>query len=247
MMRKSKPRTPLVVAAFSLSSMMFLCAAPASADCGGGALSTSGGNLLGSAIGGAAGGLLGNQMGRGTGKGVMTGVGVVGGALAGGYVGRSMEGCGSTARQPASAATPSAYRAAAPRARAASTQIDGREQSRDVVACLGPDGTWRPDSSAPAQQAAQADLVVRAQQRLRQDGFYVRDNIDGQWGPATSAAVSNFQRANGLPSSGQLDLSTRAAMGLDAAPVAASPVVPTSNAGQVGAPSLQTTQVRQAQ
>jgi peptidoglycan hydrolase-like protein with peptidoglycan-binding domain len=174
-----------------------------------------------------------------------------------------MEGCGSTARQPASAATPSAYRAAAPRARAASshvateprtcrfvatqTQIDGREQSRDVVACLGPDGTWRPDSSAPAQQAAQADLVVRAQQRLRQDGFYVRDNIDGQWGPATSAAVSNFQRANGLPSSGQLDLSTRAAMGLDAAPVAASPVVPTSNAGQVGAPSLQTTQVRQAQ
>src|SRR5437763_5079136 len=54
-------------------------------------LSTSKGNLLGSAAGGALGGLLGNQFGSGSGKGVMTAVGVIGGALAGGYVGRSMD------------------------------------------------------------------------------------------------------------------------------------------------------------
>jgi uncharacterized protein YcfJ len=47
-------------------------------------LSTSKGNLIGSAAGGAIGGLLGNQFGGGSGKALMTVVGVVGGALAGG-------------------------------------------------------------------------------------------------------------------------------------------------------------------
>src|SRR5262249_36783735 len=54
-------------------------------------LSTSKGNLLGSAAGGALGGLLGSQFGKGGGNTVMTIVGVVGGALAGGYIGRSMD------------------------------------------------------------------------------------------------------------------------------------------------------------
>src|SRR6185437_10805143 len=54
-------------------------------------LSTSKGNLIGSAAGAALGGLLGNQVGKGSGNTLMTIVGVVGGALAGGYVGRSMQ------------------------------------------------------------------------------------------------------------------------------------------------------------
>lgn len=54
-------------------------------------LSTSKGNLLGSAAGGALGGLLGNQLGKGSGNTLMTIAGVVGGALAGGYVGRNMD------------------------------------------------------------------------------------------------------------------------------------------------------------
>jgi surface antigen len=54
-------------------------------------LSTSKGNLLGSAAGGALGGLLGNQLGKGSGNTLATIAGVVGGALAGGYVGRYMD------------------------------------------------------------------------------------------------------------------------------------------------------------
>src|SRR5690348_10487512 len=54
-------------------------------------LSTSRGNLLGSAAGGALGGLLGSKLGKGSGNTLLTIAGVVGGALAGGYIGRSMD------------------------------------------------------------------------------------------------------------------------------------------------------------
>lgn len=221
-------RGRLALAAFALSGALLLHPDPASAQgCDGGVLSTSPGNLIGSAVGGAAGGLVGNQFGKGTGKGVMTGVGVVGGALAGGYVGRSMEGCDraprraepqaahGTARRPAAAPTRAAGDPRTCRFVTTHAVIDGREQQVEGVACLDADGVWRTASGAAAQQAAEADLVLRAQQRLREQGFYVRDNIDGKWGPATSAAVRSFQRANGIASTGQLDLSTQAALGLD--------------------------------
>src|SRR5258707_4588362 len=54
-------------------------------------LSTSKGNLIGSAAGGAAGGLLGSQFGKSSGKGVATTLGVIGGALAGGHIGPTMD------------------------------------------------------------------------------------------------------------------------------------------------------------
>lgn len=211
-------------------------------------LSTSKGNLIGSAAGGAVGGLLGNQFGKSSGKTVATIVGVLGGALAGGYVGRSMEGCGNNARQRAAAPAPSraVRRSAAAPARVAPetrtcrfvlTQavIDGREQQIDGVACLEADGTWKTASGPAAEQAAETDLVLRTQQRLRQQGFYVRDNIDGRWGPATSAAVANFQRANGLPATGQLDAATQKTLALDPAPLAAGP----ADANDGAAPAAQ--------
>jgi surface antigen len=225
----ARGRAALAVLAFS--GTLFLMLGSASAQgCGGGPLSTSGGNLIGSAIGGAAGGLLGNQIGHGSGKGVATGLGVVGGALAGGYVGRSVE-CNNESRR---AAAPSAYRPARVAAPAAAggrtcryvpTQavIDGREQQVNGVACLQPDGGWKIASDPAAQRDAETDLVLRAQQQLRQKGFYVRDNIDGQWGPATSAAVRNFQRANGLAATGQLDVATETALGLENAPSTTTP------------------------
>lgn len=250
-------RGPFAVAALALSGILLLHPGTAAAgNCGDGPLSATAGNLIGSAIGGAAGGLLGNQFGKGSGKGVMTGVGVVGGALAGGYVGRSMEDCGR--RPPPAAAAPASYgvaapararavprhRAAAPIGREARTcrfvltqaVIDGREQQIDAVTCLEPDGSWKMASGAAAERAAEADLILRAQQRLHDEGFYVRDNIDGRWGPATQAAVGNFQRANGLPATGRLDLPTRKALELDPSTVASAPAMQAGAAPPAAAP-----------
>lgn len=110
-------RCRLAITALTLLGVFLIHPDRASAQgCGGGPLSTSTGNLVGSAAGGAAGGLIGNQFGSGSGKGVMTGLGVVGGALAGGYVGRSMEGCGHApqraAPQPAAPPSATTHRAA---------------------------------------------------------------------------------------------------------------------------------------
>lgn len=208
----------LLAASVALSGVLFLLSAPASAQ-GCGVLSPTPGNLIGSAVGGAAGGLVGNQFGKGSGKGVMTGVGVVGGALAGGYVGRSMEGCGRPAPSAAAPRRAAARPAVAGEARSCRfvlTQavIDGREQQINGVACLEADGAWRTASGAAAERAAETDLIFRSQQALREQGFYVQNNVDGRWGPATSTAVRNFQRANGLAATGQLDGTTQQALGV---------------------------------
>jgi len=191
-------------------------------DCGG-PLSTSTGNVVGSVLGAVGGGLLGSQFGGGAGKGVLTGVGVVGGAVAGGYAGRQVEGCPSHrqaaapqgARQAAGAGAGGA--AGGPRTCRfvnSPATIDGQTQQVEGVACLEQDGSWRTETGPAAQQAASTDLVLHAQQRLHDQGFYVRNNIDGRWGPGTSKAVGNFQRANGLAANGQLDAPTRTALGL---------------------------------
>jgi surface antigen len=232
--RPSLGRGRLAVAALALAGVLILHPDPAAAEACSDVLSTSTGNLIGSAAGGAAGGLLGNQFGSGSGKGAMTALGVVGGALAGGYAGRKVDGCGNAPQRAAApqaahraprrgAATPARAAAEPATCRAVLTQavIDGREQQMEGIACLDPDGVWRTASGAAAEQAATADLVLRTQQRLRDQGFYVRDNIDGKWGPSTSGALRNFQRANGLTANGQLDGATRTSLGLDPAPIAA--------------------------
>jgi surface antigen len=217
-------RGRLVITALMLLGLALFQPYRASAqDCGGGPLSTSKGNLVGSAVGGASGGLLGSQFGGGAGKGVITGLGVIGGALAGGYVGRSVEGCEHAHQRPApQGANHAATAVSGPRTcRSVKTEavIDGQEQQVEGVACLDPDGIWRTASGPAAEQAAGADLVLRAQQRLREQGFYVRDNVDGRWGPATGSAVRNYQRANGMASTGQLDAPTKTALGLDPVPL----------------------------
>ncbi|HEY1507194.1 MAG TPA: RT0821/Lpp0805 family surface protein [Stellaceae bacterium] len=111
-----------------------------------------------------------------------------------------------------------------------SAVINGQRQETRHLACERSDGTWVPTarnqvhavSASPQPQprpatapaAVSSDMVFKVQQRLRDLGFYVRDNIDGQWGPNTSAAVRNFQRSKGLSASGQLDSATLAALDL---------------------------------
>lgn len=106
--------------------------------------------------------------------------------------------------------------------------INGAPQRTENTACQQPDGNWTtvPNDyarSAPRPPAWQdrrepspisSDTILKVQERLHHLGFYVRDNIDGEWGPNTSAAVRNFQRARGLQATGQLNPPTLAALDL---------------------------------
>jgi surface antigen len=207
-------------------------------------LSPTKGNIIGSLGGAALGGIVGNQFGGGGGKGLLTAVGVVGGALAGGYVGRQMDPADHACVGRTLENTPTGQTVAwhdpqkdssywvtptnnfqganGEACRNFNTQavIDGRTQQVAGTACRQPDGSWRTvngGAAAPANPIG-PDTVVRVQQKLHDQGFYVRDNIDGKWGPRTSAAVLNYQRAKGLQPTGAIDPATLAA--LDLAPTA---------------------------
>ena len=103
-----------------------------------------------------------------------------------------------------------------------------RQQAKHL-ACERADGSWVPVAAnqvravapmparapqAQAPQAVSSDMVFKVQQRLRDLGFDVRDNIDGQWAPRTATALRNFQHARGLEATGQLDSRTMAALNL---------------------------------
>jgi surface antigen len=211
-------------------------------------LSTSKGNIIGSLGGAAVGGLLGNQFGGGSGKGLLTAVGVVGGALAGGYVGRQMDPADHACVGRTLENTPTGQTVAwhdpkkdtsywvtptgnfqgsnGEACRNFTTQavIDGQTQQVAGTACRQPDGSWRTVGSGGAANAISPDTVIKGQQKLRDQGFYVRDNIDGKWGPKTSTAVQTYQRSKGLQPTGQLDPATLAALDLAPAAPPAAPV-----------------------
>ena len=102
--------------------------------------------------------------------------------------------------------------------------VHGQPTKTRSTACRQPDGAWVPVSTRtleplkprPLQNggALSDDTVFKVQQRLHDLGFYVRDNIDGQWGPNTATAVKNFQRSKGMSPTGQLDLQTLTALDL---------------------------------
>ena len=66
------------------------------------------------------------------------------------------------------------------------------------------------------------EQVAAMQQKLNDQGFSA-GQVDGFWGPNTSAALKRYQAKNSLQQTGQLDPRTLAALGIASA-VAASPV-----------------------
>jgi len=68
-------------------------------------------------------------------------------------------------------------------------------------------------SSAMATSPYESGLVRNVQQALNDKG-YNAGPTDGQWGPATEDAVKKFQRASGLPETGQLERPTLNALGV---------------------------------
>jgi len=57
-------------------------------------------------------------------------------------------------------------------------------------------------------QGARGDLVKQLQRALIAAGITVRGGADGVFGPMTAAALTTYQRANGLSASGRLDQAT---------------------------------------
>ncbi len=100
-------------------------------------------------------------------------------------------------------------------------------------------GLTQPEA-APAATAggltvgAQGPNVADLQRALMAAGVYVPGGADGVFGQATKTAVSNFQRWNGLPVTGDVDVATSARLKVGASPAAAAPAAtptaaPTTN------------------
>ena len=74
-------------------------------------------------------------------------------------------------------------------------------------------GSTSSPSSAMPSSRYESGLVRNVQQALNDKG-YNAGPTDGQWGPATEDAVRKFQRASGLPETGQLERPTLNALGV---------------------------------
>jgi len=75
------------------------------------------------------------------------------------------------------------------------------------------------NSTAASQQSIQAmqkdpQWVRQVQQKLQDQGYDV-GGIDGKWGPKSSAALKEFQRAQGMQADGRLSQDAVTALGLD--------------------------------
>jgi len=68
------------------------------------------------------------------------------------------------------------------------------------------------------ERGAQGDAVKTLQQALVNQGVAVAGGVDGVFGPATEAALKQFQSAKGLTASGKVDDATAIALGLASSP-----------------------------
>src|SRR5262249_30720860 len=76
----------------------------------------------------------------------------------------------------------------------------------------------RPANTANTANTATATnydaSTIRAAQQALNDRGYNAGPVDGQWSAATQDAVKRFQRASGLPETGELAPSTLSALGV---------------------------------
>ena len=86
-----------------------------------------------------------------------------------------------------------------------------------ITTALGPQFEEEQDTTppkvTPLQRGAKGEPVRAAQEQLQRAGFTLpRYGADGQYGRETAARCSDFQRAHGLPATGQLDVATLLAL-----------------------------------
>jgi peptidoglycan hydrolase-like protein with peptidoglycan-binding domain len=107
-------------------------------------------------------------------------------------------------------------------------QATGRADAQTLAALGVADAAGQPeprrqqemsavDKAPPVRARTPADLdratILAVQRALDKQGLQVGP-ADGVWGEQTVSAIGNFQRARGMPASGQLDAHTLAALGL---------------------------------
>lgn len=113
-------------------------------------------------------------------------------------------------------AVAAAFVLAAPAFAAGDAQRDQRAQDSMSNSSHGDATRGAGMSQSGLGSQAQSSAAVReAQQALQQKGFDVGP-IDGVMGPKTSAALREFQQAQGLKSSGRLDQQTLSALNVQA-------------------------------
>jgi len=95
---------------------------------------------------------------------------------------------------------------------AANPSVTGTNQAAGNVTTGSDQGM---NGQSGMNQQLSQNTIQSAQQKLQQDGFYKSGQVDGVMGPQTRQAVQRFQQAKGLPSSGQLDQQTLAALGVN--------------------------------
>lgn len=76
-----------------------------------------------------------------------------------------------------------------------------------------------------AEYGEKGDRVLALQSALVEAGVALRGGVDGDYGGGTSAAVMDFQRANGLSVTGKVSDATAAKLGLERMPAPAEPDV----------------------
>jgi peptidoglycan hydrolase-like protein with peptidoglycan-binding domain len=123
----------------------------------------------------------------------------------------------------------------------AADDLQHRQRSQDSMSNPSHDdaarsaGTSQSGMGGPTQSS---DAVREVQQALQQKGHDVGP-IDGVMGPKTSAALREFQQAEGLKASGRLDRQTLSALGVQAdmrSSGASSREGMSANSGRRGAP-----------
>ena len=90
----------------------------------------------------------------------------------------------------------------------------GGAYAGNEVAGKGPTAASTSSSSSAMPSSHYESGLVRSVQQALNDKGYNAGPMDGQWGPATEDAVRKFQRASGLPETGQLERPTLNALGV---------------------------------
>ena len=90
--------------------------------------------------------------------------------------------------------------------------VVGHEVGKDHTA-QGRPGVTGPNPPIASNSPYSSSTVRNVQQALNAKGFNAGP-ADGQWGPSTEIALKQFQTAQGLPSTGELDTRTMNAWGV---------------------------------